>query len=58
MRAIDSIIKSGKTEVTEEDFSLMLDTAGLPDPDLIIRTAGEKRLSGIMPWHGAMDISI
>lgn len=51
LRAVDSIIKSGKTNITEEEFSQMLDTAGIPDPDLIIRTAGEKRLSGIMPWQ-------
>ncbi|MCA9385015.1 di-trans,poly-cis-decaprenylcistransferase [Candidatus Dojkabacteria bacterium] len=51
LRVVDTLIKSGKTEVTEEDFSELLDTAGLPDPDLIIRTAGEKRLSGLMPWQ-------
>ena len=28
-----------------------LETAGLPDPDLLIRTSGEKRTSGIMPWQ-------
>lgn len=51
LRAIDGIIKSGKTEVTEDDLSAFLDTQGLPDPDLIIRTSGEKRLSGLMPWQ-------
>jgi undecaprenyl diphosphate synthase len=29
-----------------------LDTAGMPDPDLIIRPGGEKRLSGFLPWQG------
>lgn len=37
--------------VTEEEFSGALDTAGIPDPDLIIRTSGEQRLSGFLPWQ-------
>jgi len=28
-----------------------LDTAGMPDPDLIIRTGGEKRMSGFLMWQ-------
>lgn len=42
---------SDKLQVTEELFSDYLDTAGMPDPDLIIRTSGEQRLSGFMPWQ-------
>lgn len=38
-------------EVREEDVEACLDTAGMPDPDLIIRTSGEQRLSGFMPWQ-------
>jgi len=38
-------------EITEEEFGKYLDTAGQPDPDLIIRTGGEMRLSGFMPWQ-------
>jgi undecaprenyl diphosphate synthase len=38
--------------VTEKIVFDHLDTAGLPDPDFIIRTSGEKRLSGAMPLQG------
>jgi undecaprenyl diphosphate synthase len=37
--------------LTKENFHHYLDTAGIPDPDLIIRTGGEKRLSGFMLWQ-------
>ena len=39
--------------VTEESFVTYLDTAGLPDPDLIIRTSGEKRVSNFLLWQAA-----
>lgn len=38
-------------EVTEEKVASYLDTAGMPDPDIVIRTGGEKRLSGYLPWQ-------
>lgn len=41
----------GNLKVTEEMFSQCLDTSGIPDPDLIIRTGGRSRLSGFMPWQ-------
>ena len=37
----------------EEIFSSCLDTAGIPDPDLIIRTSGELRLSNFLLWQAA-----
>lgn len=37
--------------VSELDISNALDTNGFPDPELIIRTGGEQRLSGMMPWQ-------
>ena len=37
--------------VTEQLISDRLDTAGLPDPDLLIRTSGEERLSNFLPWQ-------
>jgi undecaprenyl diphosphate synthase len=39
--------------LTEQMFSDSLDTAGIPDPDLVIRTAGEKRLSGFLLWQAS-----
>src|SRR5690606_20271018 len=39
--------------VDEEALAQRLDTAGIPDPDLIIRTSGEKRLSNFLLWQGA-----
>ena len=38
-------------DITEETLSRHLWTAGMPDPDIIIRTSGEKRLSGFLPWQ-------
>jgi undecaprenyl diphosphate synthase len=39
--------------ITEDVLSAYLDTAGLPDPDLIIRTSGEKRISNFLLWQAA-----
>lgn len=38
-------------EITEETISHYLDTRGLPDPDLLIRTSGEERLSNYLLWQ-------
>ena len=40
-------------DVTEELISSYLYTSGLPDPDLIIRTSGEYRLSNFLIWQGS-----
>lgn len=37
--------------LTADNFSQLLDTKDIPDPDLIIRTGGGIRLSGFMPWQ-------
>ena len=39
--------------IDESLFATYLDTAGIPDPDLIIRTAGEMRLSNFLLWQAA-----
>ena len=39
--------------LTPEVFSGFLDTAGIPDPDLVIRTSGEQRMSNFLPWQSA-----
>ncbi|MBI5641770.1 MAG: di-trans,poly-cis-decaprenylcistransferase [Nitrospirae bacterium] len=55
IRAIQKVMKSGKEpgDLTEDIFSDYLDTAGLPAPDLIIRTSGERRLSNFLLWQSA-----
>jgi undecaprenyl diphosphate synthase len=40
-------------EITEELFASRLDTAGIPDPDLVIRTSGELRISNFLLWQSA-----
>lgn len=38
-------------DISEDVFSIYLDTKGIPDVDLIIRTGGNKRLSNFLPWQ-------
>lgn len=45
--------KLSKDDITEETFSSYLDTADIPDPDLLIRTSGEQRLSNYLLWQSA-----
>lgn len=49
---IRAVSKLGGQAVDSEGFKEFLDTAGLPDPDLIVRTSGEYRTSGIYPYQG------
>lgn len=56
MRKIAEKIKSGEMQpedINEESFCGHLDTAGIPDPDLLIRTSGEQRLSNYLLWQMA-----
>lgn len=52
-RAVKKIAEEGirPEEITEEVISAHLDTAEIPDPDLLIRTSGEQRLSNYLMWQ-------
>jgi undecaprenyl diphosphate synthase len=53
--AVNRILEEKKTtggaNVTEEEFAKKMYTAGLPDPDLLIRTSGEMRVSNFLLWQ-------
>ena len=54
VRKIMTDVEEGKIapeDMTEEVFASYLDTAGIPDPDLMIRTSGELRLSNYLLWQ-------
>jgi undecaprenyl diphosphate synthase len=56
MAAIGRKIESGEisaADIPPELISLNLDTAGIPDPDLLIRTGGEQRISNFLLWQCA-----
>ena len=53
VHACNKLIKDGYTQISEADISRSLYTAGAPDPDLIVRTAGEMLLSNFLMWQSA-----
>jgi len=53
IRAVNRMISQDMKEINEQNFSEALDTSGLPDPDLLIRTSGESRLSNFLLWQCA-----
>ena len=50
VHAAQALAASGE-EYTEESFAKHLWTAGMPDPDILIRTGGQQRLSNFLPWQ-------
>lgn len=53
LSAVNRLLASGAAEVDEKTFSEALYTGGMPDPDLIIRTSGETRVSNFLLWQAA-----
>ncbi len=55
VRKLSEDVKTGRigdpSQITEETLSSYLDTADIPDPDLLIRTSGEMRLSNYLMWQ-------
>jgi len=52
IRAVKKIAREGKIEdLTEKRLSAALDTGDMPDPDLVIRTGGDHRLSNFLTWQ-------
>jgi len=57
--AVRSLVKDvqkgvlAEPDITQDSFSRYLDTVGLPDPDLLIRTSGEYRISNFLLWQCA-----
>lgn len=55
-KRLAAAVQAGEVDLTtmdETDFASRLSTAGMPDPDLVIRTSGERRLSNFLLWQSA-----
>lgn len=53
LQAARKAAQTGESNISEKEFESYLSTAGIPDPDLIIRTSGEQRISNYMLWQAA-----
>ena len=53
VRAVKKLQEKGESEITEETLSAAMDHPDIPDPDLIIRTGGELRISNFLLWESA-----
>ena len=51
--ATEAMLRWTRIYRTEAAFAERLDTGGLPDPDLVVRTSGETRTSNFLPWQAA-----
>ncbi len=51
--AVNALIVSGKTRVTEDDITGAIYSGKVPPPDMIVRTGGEMRLSNFLMWQSA-----
>jgi len=51
--AFNRLAEQGKTNITAEDIEANLYSSGIPDPDLVIRTSGEYRISNFLLWQSA-----
>ena len=53
VRAVNRLCEEGKLPCDEATLSAALDTAGRPDPDLVVRTGGDLRTSNFLLWESA-----
>lgn len=53
VHACQALVRDGKTDITEADIAANLYTANCPDPDLIVRTGGDTRISNFLLWQSA-----
>lgn len=53
VNAMNALMKKGKTYIEPSDINGHLSTVGIPDPDLLIRTSGEMRISNFLLWQMA-----
>ncbi len=51
--AVNKLIATGKTSISENDISNAVYTAGSPEPDMIVRTGGDLRISNFLMWQSA-----
>lgn len=51
VRALNKILSAKQSKVSEKEFETFLFTRDIPDPDLLIRTGGEMRLSNFLTWQ-------
>lgn len=53
VRAVNKFLNENKKDITEKEFLLALDTKDIPEPDIILRTSGEMRISNFMLYQMA-----